>query len=131
MAPPPNWAEPEALIEPSCSINRAVLFVAFPLVNLKKLPAKLVVEEAEIKLPVVEVAFTWKRAFFSGVVVAPMITDLVVVGERKLMLAISQFSPKDEPPVASSPSQRPAEPVIWAQVAVAAAVQPEPVDINT
>ena len=35
------------------------------------------------------------------------------------------------PPVASSPSQREAEPVICTQVAVAAVVQPEPVDIST
>ena len=40
MGPPPNWAEPDALIEPSCSNKITVLLVALPLVNLKKLPVK-------------------------------------------------------------------------------------------
>ena len=61
--------------------------------NLMKFPEKPVVEEAEIKFPVVPVAFTWKRALFSGVVVEPTITETVVVGARKLMLEISRVLP--------------------------------------
>ena len=43
-----------------------------------------------------------------------MITDLVVVGARKLVLKIFQSWPK-EPPVASLPSQRAEEPVMVLQ----------------
>ena len=59
-----------------------------------KLPVKPVVLEALMRLPVVEVAFTWKSAFLSGVVVEPMITERVVVGARKLVFAISKVLPK-------------------------------------
>ena len=48
------------------------------LLKVRNLPLKPVVEEAEIKLPVVEVAFTWKREdkFSDAVVVAPTTNDL-------------------------------------------------------
>ena len=102
----------------------------------RNLPAKESVLEALIKVPVVPVAFTWKSADLSreAVVVAPTTNDLrgLEVAERKSPAADnSNALPKLAPPVASSPSQRDAEPVIWTQVAVAAAVQPEPVLINT
>lgn len=57
------------------------------LVKERNLPVKLVVEEALIKVPVVPVAFTWKRAERSreAVVVAPTTKDLSgeEVAERK------------------------------------------------
>ena len=48
------------------------------LVKLKNLPVKLLVEEALMRMPVVPVAFTWKRADLSRerVVVAPTTKDL-------------------------------------------------------
>ena len=64
------------------------------LINFKKFPTKPVVEEATIKLPVVPVALTAKRADLSEVVVEPMITESVVVGARKLRLEISKVLPK-------------------------------------
>ena len=55
------------------------------------------------------------------------------MAERKSPLETSSNAwPKEAPPpVASSPSQRPALPVIWIQVAVAEGVQPVPVDMRT
>ena len=102
----------------------------------RNLPVKLTVEEALIKVPVVPVAFTWKSAERSrdAVVVAPTTNDLygAEVAERKSSATeSSRVLPKEAPPEASPPSQRSAEPVIWIQVAVAAAVQPEPVDMRT
>ena len=86
------------------------------LLKERNLPLKPVVEEAEIKLPVVEVALTWNKELVlsEAVVVAPMATDLVEVAERKLVEKISQPWPKVP---ASEPSQRSDEPVMAVQKA--------------
>ena len=83
----------------------------------RNLPLKPVVEDAEIKLPTVLVALTWKREVVlrEAVVVAPIATDLVEVELMKLAVKVSQTWPKEAPPLASSPSQSPAEPVIVTQ----------------
>jgi len=79
------------------------------LTNLKKLPAKPVVEEATIKLPVVPVAFTWNKAERSSeaVVVAPTTNDLKgeEVAERKSPATESSRVLPKEAPVLSSVSQ--------------------------
>ena len=93
---------------------------ALELVKDRNLPTKEGVEEALINMPVVPVAFTWKSAVLSSeaVVVAPTTNDLygAEVAERKSPLETSsKVLPKEEPPVASSPSQRAEEPVMVAQ----------------
>ena len=90
-----------AINDPVASTEKSAVPAAFK--NLKKLPTKPVVEEALMRLPVVEVAFTWNKAFLSGVVVEPMITETVVVGARKFRLEISKTLPKVE--LVSSVSQ--------------------------
>ena len=81
------WRVDEAVVckAPVESILKSSVPAA--LTNLKKLPAKPVVEDAEIKLPVVPVAFTWNKAERSSeaVVVAPTTNDLKgeEVAERK------------------------------------------------
>jgi len=81
--------------EPVASTLKSAVPAA--LMKRRKLPTKPVVEEAEIKFPVVEVAFTWNKAFLSGVVVAPITTETVVVGAKKLVLEISKDLPKAAP----------------------------------
>ena len=85
------------------------------LVKERNLPAKLVVEEATIKLPVVPVAFTWNKADLSSeaVVVAPTTKDLKGedVAERKSPeTESSSVLPKEAPESsASQPKVPPAQ----------------------
>src|SRR3989344_940764 len=106
------WRPPSALMLKSS--------VPAELTKERNLPIKLGVEEALIKVPVVPVAFTWKRAALSreAVVVAPTTKDLKgeEVAERKSPPERrAKFWPKVVPPVAASPSQREAEPVMETQ----------------
>ena len=87
-----------------------------PFVRRKKLPENPVVEEATMRLPVVPVALTWKRAERSreGVVVAPMTNDFKGedVAERKSpRTESSRVLPKEVPPAssASQPNVPPAQ----------------------
>ena len=116
------WRVVEAVVcrAPSASIlNNSVPAL---LVSCKNLPVKDAVDEALIKVPVVEVALTWNKADLAreAVVVAPTTKDFIgeEVAERKSPTTDnSRFWPKSAPPLpdASSPSQRATAPVIERQ----------------
>ena len=94
-----------AIKEPVLSMVKRAVPAA--LRNFKKLPVKEGVEEALIKVPVVPVAFTWKRAERSSeaVVVAPTTKDFSrdEVAERKSPEAISSRAwPKPAEPLSSA-----------------------------
>ena len=68
----------EAVVRKPPSLLILKSSVPAELTKLKNLPIKLGVDEALMRVPVVPVAFTWKRADLSreAVVVAPTTNDL-------------------------------------------------------